>query len=381
MSGIDLWDDDLGADSTTVEVPPLHIHLIASTEHEAFWRNGLEEHGVCLVDAAAPHCQLILVDERCPNFEQRLANLPRLPEPERTPVFFLVTDGTEPDCMRAFSCGADDYVHLPISPEALAVRLKRAEHQLRDNSAMRLQLSQSSQIAFQSMTMNAELGRILQYMEYGFACEDFASLAALTLRTLNEFGLHASMGVFHDRGMAFFFDDNLRRPIEQEVLENSRLLGRISDFGMRTILNYPHVAILIRNMPVEDPMRYGIIKDHICYIANGLEARTLAMINELRSQERAIRIQTTASVLQQMIAEMEQAKLEVTKRSTEELQAMLDTLNLEFSQLCLTGNEEQRLMTLLADSSDRIHALFRSAAEQDQLFQHLLSSVAQTLER
>ncbi|PAV47327.1 hypothetical protein CK486_14220 [Pseudomonas sp. HAR-UPW-AIA-41] len=381
MSGIDLWDDDLGADSTTVEVPPLHIHLIASTEHEAFWRNGLEEHGVCLVDAAAPHCQLILVDERCPNFEQRLASLPRLPEPERTPVFFLVTDGTEPDCMRAFSCGADDYVHLPISPEALAVRLKRAEHQLRDNSAMRLQLSQSSQIAFQSMTMNAELGRILQYMEYGFACEDFASLAALTLRTLNEFGLHASMGVFHDRGMAFFFDDNLRRPIEQEVLENSRLLGRISDFGMRTILNYPHVAILIRNMPVEDPMRYGIIKDHICYIANGLEARTLAMINELRSQERAIRIQTTASVLQQMIAEMEQAKLEVTKRSTEELQAMLDTLNLEFSQLCLTGNEEQRLMTLLADSSDRIHALFRSAAEQDQLFQHLLSSVAQTLER
>lgn len=381
MSGIDLWDDDLGADSTTVEVPPLHIHLIASTEHEAFWRNRLEEHGVCLVDAAAPHCQLILVDERCPNFEQRLASLPRLPEPERTPVFFLVTDGTEPDCMRAFSCGADDYVHLPISPEALAVRLKRAEHQLRDNSAMRLQLSQSSQIAFQSMTMNAELGRILQYMEYGFACEDFASLAALTLRTLNEFGLHASMGVFHDRGMAFFFDDNLRRPIEQEVLENSRLLGRISDFGMRTILNYPHVAILIRNMPVEDPMRYGIIKDHICYIANGLEARTLAMINELRSQERAIRIQTTASVLQQMIAEMEQAKLEVTKRSTEELQAMLDTLNLEFSQLCLTGNEEQRLMTLLADSSDRIHALFRSAAEQDQLFQHLLSSVAQTLER
>ncbi len=105
------------------------------------------------------------------------------------------------------------------------------------------------------------------------------------------------------------------------------------------------------------------------------------MINELRSQERAIRIQTTASVLQQMIAEMEQAKLEVTKRSTEELQSMLDTLNLEFSQLCLTGNEEQRLMTLLADSSDRIHTLFHGAAEQDQLFQQLLSSVAQTLER
>lgn len=381
MSGIDLWDDDLGADSATVEVPPLYIHLIAASEHEAFWRLGLEDHGVRVGDADAAECQLILVDERCPDYEQRLAQLPQRDGSARPPIFFLVSNGTEPDCMRAFSCGADDYVHLPISPEALAVRLKRVESQLRDNSAMRLQLSQSSQIAFQSMTLNAELGRILQYMEYGFACEDFAALAALTLRTFNEFGLHASMGIFHDRGMAFFFDDNLRRPIEQEVLENSRHLGRISDFGSRTILNYAHVAVLIRNMPVDDPMRYGILKDHICYIANGLEARTLAMINELRSQERAIRIQTTASVLQQMIAEMEQAKLEVTKRSTEELQAMLDTLNLEFSQLCLTGNEEQRLMTLLADSSDRIHTLFHGAAEQDQLFQQLLSSVAQTLER
>jgi len=381
MSGIDLWDDDLSADSATVEVPPLHIHLIASSEHEEFWRLGLEGHGVRLGDAADPECQLILVDERCPHYEQRLLSLPLSEGARRPPIFFLVTNGAEPDCMRAFSCGADDYVHLPISPEALAARLKRVEVQLRDTSSMREQLSQSSQIAFQSMTMNAELGRILQYMEYSFACKDFAALAKLTLDAFNEFGLHASMGIFHDRGMDFFFDDNLHRPIEQEVLENSRHLGRISDFGSRTILNYAHVAVLIRNMPVDDPLRYGILKDHICYIANGLEARTLAMINELRSQERAIRIQTTASVLQQMIAEMEQAKLEVTKRSTEELQAMLDTLNLEFSQLRLTGNEEQRLMTLLADSSDRIHTLFRGAAEQDQLFQQLLSSVAQTLER
>jgi CheY-like chemotaxis protein len=381
MSGIDLWGDDFGAGDTTVEMPPLHIHVIAASEHEALWRNGLEEHGVRLVAADDAECQLILVDERCPDYEQRLAALSRSDDGRRPLIFFLVTNGAEPDCMRAFSCGADDYVHLPISPEALAARLKRVEVQLRDTSSMREQLSQSSQIAFQSMTMNAELGRILQYMEYSFACEDFAALAKLTLNVFNDFGLHASMGISHDRGMAFFFDDNLHRPIEQEVLENSRQLGRISDFGSRTILNYAHVSVLVRNMPLEDPLRYGTLKDHICYIANGLEARTLAMINELRSQERAIRIQTTANVLQQMIADMEQAKLEVTSRSTEELQTMLETLNVEFSQLCLTGREEERLMSLLADSSDRIHTLFRSAAEQDQLFQQLLSSVAQTLER
>jgi hypothetical protein len=103
------------------------------------------------------------------------------------------------------------------------------------------------------------------------------------------------------------------------VIENSHHLGRISDFGARTILNYPNFGLLIRNMPLDDPLRYGILKDHICYLGNGFDARCQAMITERKDNERAIRIQATASVLQQMIAEMEQAKLEVTRNSSEEL--------------------------------------------------------------
>lgn len=380
MSGIDLWDDDDfgSSDSTVLEPPPLLICLIAAAEQRSVWQAGLEQHGIQVCAEQSDECQLILVDERCSDYPAQLARLNE--RPGRPPLFFLVTNGAEPDCIRAFSAGADDYVHLPISPEALAARLKRVEVKLRDTSSMREQLSQSSQIAFQSMSMNAELGRILQYMESSFACQQFDALAALTLQILNELGLHASLGVFHDRGLEYFYDDGIKRPIEQEVIENSRHLGRISDFGSRTILNYPHFGLLIRNMPVDDPLRYGILKDHICYIGNGLEARCKAMIIERYARERTVRIQATATVLQQMIAEMEQAKLEVTRSSSSELQNMLDALLHEFSQLCLTGPEEELLMRLLTGSSDRLHALFRSAADQDQQFQSLLSGVAKTLE-
>lgn len=379
MSGIDLWDDEPLTAQPDAAALPMRIHLIADADETGRWADGLSQYGIELCATPGNDCQLILVDERCADYGERLTAWPA--DAARPPLFFLLGEGAEQDCMRAFSWGADDYVHLPISAEALALRLKRVESQLRDTSTMRSQLSQSSQIAFQSMTLNAELGRILQYMEYSFACKDFAELARLTLEAFNAFGLHASLGIFHDHGMDFFFDDNQHRPIEQEVLENARHLGRISDFATRTILNYPHVAVLIRNMPLDDPLRYGILKDHICYIANGLEARSLAMINELRSSERAQRIQATASVLQQMIREMEQSRLQVTQRSTDELQSMIDTLHTEFSQLCLTAPEEERLLGLLGESSDRIHSLFRSTREQDQQFQQLLYSVAQTLER
>lgn len=380
MSGIDLWDDNFSDDSAPALAPPLAIALIAAEADRAFWQTGLEQHGIRFCEPGAADCQLILVDERCPDHGERLASLPPVEGHSRPAVFFLVTNGAEPDCMRAFSAGADDYLHLPISPDILAARLKHVQGQLRDNLNVRTQLAESSRIAFQSMSLNAELGRVLQYMEASFTCQLFSELAQLTLQALNELGLHASLGIFHDGELEYFCDDGIKRPIEQEVIENSRHLGRISDFGSRTILNYPHFGLLIRNMPLDDLLRYGVLKDHLCYLGNGLEARSRALVIEHHAQERALRIQTTAAVLQQMIAEIEQAKLEVTRRSTDELSGMLDTLRHEFSQLCLTGREEERLMNLLAESSDRIHALFNSAGSQDQLFQSLLSDVTKTLE-
>jgi CheY-like chemotaxis protein len=381
MSGIDLWDDDISSDSSPVAVPPLPIYLIAAAEQTAYWRDSLEPEDIRFCHSLTDDCELILVDESCPDYRQQLAELPNNQEQRRPPLFFMIDNGAEPDCMRAFSAGADDYVHLPITPEALAARLKRAKVQLHDSINIRQQLSSSSTIAFQSMSMNAELGRILQFMEASFGSQTFANLAELSLKMLNELGLNGSLGIFHDGGLEYFCDDGVKRPIEQEVIENSRHLGRISDFGARTILNYPNFGLLIRNMPLDDALRYGTLKDHICYMGNGLDARCQAMITERSANERAIRIQATASILQQMIAEMEQAKLQVTRNSSEELQGMLDNLQFGFSKLSLTGPEEDVLINLLTESGDRIHALFKDAAEQDRLFQALLSGVAKTLER
>ena len=126
MSGIDLWDDDDfgSSDSAVLEQPPLLICLIAAAEQRNVWQAGLEQHGIQVCAEQSDECQLILVDERCSDYPAQLARLPD--RPERPPLFFLVTNGAEPDCIRAFSAGADDYVHLPISPEALAEKDRKS---------------------------------------------------------------------------------------------------------------------------------------------------------------------------------------------------------------------------------------------------------------
>src|SRR5690606_18681791 len=53
--------------------------------------------------------------------------------------------------------------------------------------------------------------------------------------------------------------------------------GRYVDFGTRTIVNYDRVSLLIKNMPIQDPEKYGAIKENTFCLAQGINARILAL--------------------------------------------------------------------------------------------------------
>ncbi len=50
-------------------------------------------------------------------------------------------------------------------------------------------------------------------------------------------------------------------PLEKELIEMCDKEARFLDFGSRTIVNYPRVSLLVKNMPLDDMKRYGRVKD------------------------------------------------------------------------------------------------------------------------
>ena len=383
MTGLDLWteDDFNEVPSSTTKTERLSVAFLAHAEYIQQWCAEFDADLQVVQTSDDAHIDILIVDERYPEFAQQLSSCLSRHTEQPPIIFFIVNKGSEPDCVRAFAFGAYDYVHLPISGEALAARLRRVWRRYHDSSQLQNQLKESSSIAFQSMTLNAELGRILNYMEQCFSCQSFQQVAEQTFTILKEFGLSASLSIFHDSGIDYFSDDKEVYAIEKEVLETARSLARIYDFGARTTVNFKHVGILARNMPVNDPVRYGVLKDHLCFVANALESRVAAMILDRRANDRARRIDTTVIILQQIIGEMENAKLLLTEQSSDALESMLVTLTSEFSQLSLTGAEETRLVELLSRAGDEVHALFRQATERDKTFRSLLSQLTETLKR
>ena len=383
MTGMDLWTDDefneIPADAKSRE--PLSVAFLAQAADVQQWSAEFDTDLKVKQAFDGSAIDILIVDERSPEFVQQLAQCLSIHHEKLPIIFFIVNIGSEPDCVRAFSFGAFDYVHLPISGEALAARLRHVWYRYHESTQLQSQLKESSSVAFQSMTLNAELGRILNYMEHCFSSQNFEQVAEQTFTLLKEFGLSTSLSVFHDNGVDYFSDDKEVYAIEKEVVESARNLARIYDFGARTTINFKHVSILARNMPVHDAMRYGVLKDHLCFVANALESRVAALIVERRAHDRARRIDTTVIILQQIISEMESAKLHLTEQSSEALESMLVTLTSEFSQLSLTAAEETRLVELLSKAGDEVHALFKEASERDKTFRTLLSQLTATLKR
>lgn len=79
-------------------------------------------------------------------------------------------------------------------------------------------------------------------------------------------------------------------PLEKELMLNAKEGERFIDFGARTIINYPNVSLLIKNMPLDDPSLYGRYKDLFPNILEAKNAKlgTLELHNQLAEQAQQI---------------------------------------------------------------------------------------------
>lgn len=376
MSVLEKREERAGAGLPT---PVLKVAFIAGERDKEQWCQGFAQAGIVCAGTTASDLNVLLIDERSPECADRLITTLAFHREQPPLVFFLVEGGKEPALAAMVPEGKYDFTHLPIQSAGLATRLKRVWQQFDESRQIRKRLDESTTVAVQSMSLNTELGRILQFMEHCLGCDSYEQVSRAVLQVLNEYGLRASVGIFHDRGLDFYSDDGSLRNVEQEIIETSRSLGQMYDFGARTIVNLNHIAILIRNMPVQDSARCEILKEHVYFLANAFQGRVAALIVEKRANDRANRIQTTVIILQQIISEMEEAKLLLTDRSSEELENILINLTSEFSTLSLTSNEEARLTSMLNDAGERVNDLFKASTEQDHNFRSLLSQLAETL--
>ena len=206
---------------------------------------------------------IILLDVEMPGINgyetcQRLRNSPTTCN---VPIIFLSSHSSLKERMQGYEAGGDDYLVKPFEDENLKARIDVLFNYSAERSSLKSQFQIAQKTAVEALTNTSELGLAIQFLEKTIGYQSVEELMIGLLESLQQFGLNCCAMIGTGDSCSWFSDTEATSPIEKELLEMSDRDARFVDFGQRTIVNFPMVSLLVRNMPLEDLERYGRLKD------------------------------------------------------------------------------------------------------------------------
>lgn len=294
------------------------------------------------------------------------------------PIIFISGRMSEKDILSAYEVGADDYLIKPVRLMELKLKLEQfsKRQQARENNQQLI--SGAQQMAFKAMATSSELGEILRFHEDSYSVNSIADLAKLLLDAIAKFSLKASVAFF-DKNTEFYRNDGQTKPLEEQALETFRDQERIFSWKNRTFFNYPNFSLLIRDMPINDEERYGVLKDQLCLLFNGVDARVNALKVEKSNQMKAITMRIAADTIANMVMEMENDNVELSKKFEEIILKMEADISADIIQFNLLENEESVLLNHIMEATNQSSQIFEASLEKEKQYSEIMTKLLKEL--
>ena len=192
-------------------------------------------------------------------------------------ITFVSALDTLADRLAGYEVGGDDYLTKPFDSLELLKKVKVAFK----NKAIQRQLEKDAdkamKTAISAITSTNEIGMILQFLSASFRCNDYESLAQLIVDTVTAFGYRSTVQIRAEGREINKSNVGAINPLEVAVINRISEEDDHLDIGPRSIMNFQHVSVLVKDMPVNDREEYARIKENMAVIAEGTEVRINAI--------------------------------------------------------------------------------------------------------
>ncbi|OHX12797.1 hypothetical protein BI347_04250 [Chromobacterium sphagni] len=210
----------------------------------------------------------------------------RQADPRMQIVFLSSNTGNEAK-LAGLDAGCDDFLDKPIDGELLRYKIQLAQRASQHKHQLSAEIANVRSVAFEAMTNAGELGVVLEFMRRSQECGNELTLASQLLETIrNGYDLKGSIRLRRpDYSVVDIGADGENcSPLASSILDNLQTMERIFSFKNRMCINYPHLTLLLHNMPESDPDRVGRLRDHLAIIADAAECRLQSIRNESQLQ-------------------------------------------------------------------------------------------------
>lgn len=291
------------------------------------------------------------------------------------PVIFMSSMTDLDEKIKGYTHGADDYVVKPVAFEELNEKIRRILDIRNKTKKLTQQIGVSNSAALEAMTYSSDLGQVLNFYKTSLNSDNYEQLAANVFEMTGFLSLKASILFASDEGIQCFGDKGTISPLESNILELARSKSRFYDFNSRTIVNYPHFSLLIKNMPVDKPERYGTLKDTLGSMGDAIEARTKALISNSLEGKRTNLIKTVQGAMDKTGKTMQ----EVQQSSENAIETMMEDIEDAFISLGLTEQQEQKIRDIVQQCLTRTTSAFEQGASLNSFFENIKNQLNESL--
>lgn len=238
------------------------------------------------------------------------------------PVMFLSGKGALTERVRGYNSGGNDYIVKPFEVEELQARIDVLYKYRKNCDSLKVDVEQAQTTAEIAMTDSGDMGRVMRYVGQTYHTHNLDALTEYFMEFFTPLSLNVVVVYWYRGEGKFYSNQGVVCPLEQELLEKCVDGERFIDFGARTIINYPHVSILVKNMPLSDAALYGRYKDLFPHILEATNAKVQAMeVNDL-VLEQANEITDTFSLVDSTL----RTQIEDLYKHTKVSVSLVDTL-------------------------------------------------------
>jgi CheY-like chemotaxis protein len=295
------------------------------------------------------------------------------------PVILLSPSTELQHKLQAFEYGCDDVITVADSVEEANVRINKSIFNRIANEQLKSRLNMANETAFTAMSDNSDLGINLNFLVEENRCSNLDELGQLLFVTLERYSLSCSLQMRSVYGTKNMEANGMAKDLESQLLEQLQSAGRYVDFGRRTIINYGQASLLVRNMPTDNPKRYGSVKDNLFALIKGLDARVKALDarNKLLDEKNALR--QLSSDVRDVMAQIDRSYQKVMRDIATVVEDMAEAVHRQIPSLALSEVQEGFFEETIVNCVVNTNRIFNEGLKVDEVFHSLCEGMDKAL--
>ncbi len=301
------------------------------------------------------------------------------------PVIFVSAKYEIQDKLRGYDAGGDDYIAKPFNQEELKAKVEATLKRKQQFDASRREVKDSREL----ISCLHETSYVVNFLQNALSAVSVEQVVKLMQDALQNYGLSAIIESVFEGRRQLHHSDGISNAMESSVIDFVRNKGRLVSFGSKVSINYPHLTIIIKNMPDDEILR-GRLRDHLALIGKGADSRLATIEKEKHARDRFNMLIEFMDELKTMLAQLDDSYEKHKVFSEEVLSKVGEELEDSYMHMGLTEVQEEELRQIVSQSEQLIikqnddfstvHRQFSSMHRQmDTVLQHTLSLVDQDL--